>query len=74
MLLTTKKGIEPPLAELKSAIREVDDRLSGRFRGPGRLRSVTKRILTCAERLDQIAAEAEPELQQSLGARTQGLD
>jgi hypothetical protein len=28
---------------------------------------LTKRILACAERLDWLAAEAEPELQQPLG-------
>jgi hypothetical protein len=67
MLLTTRKGIEQMLSELESAIREVHDRLSGRFRGPGKLGGVTKRILACAERLDWLAAEAEPELQQPLG-------
>jgi hypothetical protein len=72
MLLTTRKGIEQMLAELESAMREVDDRLSGRFRGLGKLSGVTKRILVCAERLDWLAAEAEPELQQSLGSPPKG--
>jgi hypothetical protein len=72
MLLTTRKGIEQTLAELAGAIREVDDRLSGRFRGLGKLSGVTKRILACAERLDWLAAEAEPELQQSLGGPPKG--
>jgi hypothetical protein len=67
MVLTTRKSIEQVLSELEDAIREVDDRLSGRFRGPGKLGGVTKRILVCAERLDWLAAGAEPELQRSLG-------
>jgi hypothetical protein len=40
MLLTTRKGIEQMLSELESAIREVHDRLSDRFRGPGKLGGV----------------------------------
>jgi len=60
MLATTKEDIEGALALLKAEIREIDGRLSGRYNGQGSLRSVAKRILASAERLDRLAAEAEP--------------
>jgi len=62
MLATTKEDIEEALTLLKTEIREIDGRLSGRHNGQGSLRSVAKRILASAERLDRLAAEAEPNL------------
>ena len=60
MLAATKEDIEGALTLLKTEIREIDGRLSGRCNGQGSLRSVSKRILASAERLDRLAAEAGP--------------
>jgi hypothetical protein len=65
MLATTKEDIEASLALLKTEIREIDGKLSGRYNGQGSLRSVAKRILASAERIDRLVAEAEPNPRQS---------
>jgi len=65
MLVTTKEDIEAALTLLKTEIREIDGKVSGRANGKGSLRSVAKRILASAERLDRLVAEAEPNPQPS---------
>jgi hypothetical protein len=71
MLVTTKQDIEAALTLLKTEIREIDGKVSGRANGQGSMRSVAKRILASAERLDRLVAEAEPNPK---GSRSLGVE
>jgi hypothetical protein len=71
MLASAKEDIETALAQLKSEIREMEGRLSGRYTGLGNLRSVAKRMILSAERIEQLVGEAESKPKEAVNARTQ---
>ena len=71
MLPSAKEDIETALAQLKNEVREIEGRLSGRYNGLGTLRSVAKRIMLSAERIEQLVAEAESKPKEALTPRTQ---
>jgi len=71
MLSSEKEDIETALAQLKSEIREMEGKLSGRIGGLGNLRSVAKRIMLSAERIEQLTLGAESKLKEPARQRTQ---
>jgi hypothetical protein len=71
MLPSAKEDIEIALAQLKNEVREMEGKLSGRYNGLGNLRSVAKRIMLSAERIEQLAVGAESKPKQALNPGTQ---
>jgi hypothetical protein len=71
MLPSAKEDIETALAQLKNEVREMDGKLSGRYNGLGNLRSVARRIMLSAERIEQLVVEAESKPKEALNPRTQ---
>jgi len=71
MVPSAKEDIETALTELKVEVREMEGKLSGRCNGLGNLRSVAKRIMLSAERIEQLVSEAESKPKEPLSPRTQ---
>jgi len=71
MLPSAKEDIETVLAQLKNEVREMDGKLSGRYGGLGNLRSVARRIMLSAERIEQLVVEAESKPKEALNPGTQ---
>ena len=71
MLPSVKEDIETALAQLKNEVREMDGKLSGRYNGLGNLRSVAKRIMLSAERIEDLVTETESTPKEAPRPRTQ---
>jgi len=71
MLPSDREDIETALAQLKNEVREMEGKLSGRHSGLGNLRSVARRIMLSAERIEQLAVEIESKPKQVVTPRTQ---
>ena len=71
MLPSAKEDIETSLAQLKNEIREMEGKLSGRLNGLGSLRSVAKRIMLSAERIEDLVSETESTPKEASRPRTQ---